>query len=304
MGDLDADGAADVLAQIAIATFEAGQAAPAAPPAAETAEVIAVVPPAEETAQVAVVAPPAGKLLTPPFEETAMQGEGSVNSALVQDESGVPRRKKKVGTAVTMKEDAITYAITAREDMVARDDKDMVKAPLEKEAKQKKDMVKDPSANSAKSGTASGVSKKPSGKTDMGRGISENTKATGSGKAKAKSKSTASGKAKAKMKTIKSGKTGILNIGARKVESEDYVETWEAISRPPSIGEQILGSGPMRFGAWTLADGEYAIVVAVNPDGDFKLKNAAGTISDWQHRDYYLYLEKEYRNPNIRGASD
>merc|ERR1711974_384374 len=114
MGDLDADGAADVLAQIAIATFEAGQAAPAAPPAAETAEVIAVVPPAEETAQVAVVAPPAGKLLTPPFEETAMQGEGSVNSALVQDESGVPRRKKKVGTAVTMKEDAITYAITAR----------------------------------------------------------------------------------------------------------------------------------------------------------------------------------------------
>lgn len=70
------------------------------------------------------------------------------------------------------------------------------------------------------------------------------------------------------------------------------------VSRVPQIGDTVRGlAGTLlhtadgRKDAWELQPGEVAIVVGVDYDHDFRLKNPIGLVSGWTYRSDYAYEE-------------
>eukprot|EP00930_Biecheleria_cincta_P031799 TRINITY_DN22046_c0_g1_i2.p1 TRINITY_DN22046_c0_g1~~TRINITY_DN22046_c0_g1_i2.p1 ORF type:complete len:533 (+),score=100.78 TRINITY_DN22046_c0_g1_i2:40-1599(+) len=74
-------------------------------------------------------------------------------------------------------------------------------------------------------------------------------------------------------------------------------------SRTPVVGEGVESAEGTQEAehehggdaTWFLHDGEVALVVGVDSDGDFKLKNPAGEISVWQYRNNYVYVDRDAR---------
>merc|ERR1712119_201945 len=71
-------------------------------------------------------------------------------------------------------------------------------------------------------------------------------------------------------------------------------------SRKPMEGDAVKAlNGKKRFATsekleekgWILEKGDVAIVVAVDKDSDFKLKNKKGVVSTWLYRKLYEYVE-------------
>lgn len=76
-------------------------------------------------------------------------------------------------------------------------------------------------------------------------------------------------------------------------------------SRPPTIGDRVqslVGEVTLedvygRHGAWKLAPDEFAVVSAVDEDGDFRLRNVHGLESCFSYRKDYAYVSEAARVP-------
>ncbi len=57
----------------------------------------------------------------------------------------------------------------------------------------------------------------------------------------------------------------------------------------PREGDAVKSLTAQKIDEWELQPGEVAIVVEVDKDGDFKLKNPSGTVSGWAFRKKFAY---------------
>merc|ERR1711933_422186 len=72
----------------------------------------------------------------------------------------------------------------------------------------------------------------------------------------------------------------------------------------PLVGDPVCRPDGEAFEqrGWRLEKGAVATVEAVDSSGDFQLRNAAGKVSKWQYRRFYVYAERKRRVSDAKAA--